>query len=353
MTGQCATSMPHPKEATAYPRAANQAHGPLIAAMITPTGPVIVAVALVVLASVALHGDLPGAPQPLREESTDHPAALMVVLAVLGGSLGTVAVAVIRRVREPRVVIAGSAGGGARAGRSRDGWARPSPRGLTITLVVITTGLLIAVLLTLTLLLLAPQAAQLGVAHAPPEGASNTASPGGTSGPPPARQPGENAANVLGYLGAGTVIFLLALTVGTLVASRRRRRLTTPRGVTDDHAEPSAEEPQPESLLRAAERGLAQIADVSRDPRTAIIACYVAMEHGLGVSAGTVAQEGDTPTDVLSRAVEHRGLPAGNATKLVELFAEARFSTHVMTENHRQAAQQALGLVLGELRSLT
>jgi len=33
------------------------------------------------------------------------------------------------------------------------------------------------------------------------------------------------------------------------------------------------------------------------------------------------------------------------------LFAEARFSTHVMNEGHREAAERALRLVLDELRS--
>jgi spore germination protein GerM len=105
-------------------------------------------------------------------------------------------------------------------------------------------------------------------------------------------------------------------------------------------------------LTRAAEIGLAEAGDLSREPREAIIACYAAMEHELENSPDVVPRESDTPTEVLARAVEHRALRADSATELVELFEEARFSPHVMTEQHREAAVRVLRLVLAELRSV-
>ena len=107
----------------------------------------------------------------------------------------------------------------------------------------------------------------------------------------------------------------------------------------------------PESLARAAERGLAEMADLGRDPREAIIACYAAMERELSNVPGAVPQEYDTPTEVLARAVERHALHADNAVRLVDLFAEARFSPHVMNEGHRDVAVGVLRLVLDELRS--
>jgi hypothetical protein len=47
--------------------------------------------------------------------------------------------------------------------------------------------------------------------------------------------------------------------------------------------------------------------------------------------------------------VDNRALRADSATELVELFEEARFSAHVMTEAHRDAAVQVLERVLAEL----
>ena len=104
-----------------------------------------------------------------------------------------------------------------------------------------------------------------------------------------------------------------------------------------------------ESLARAAEVGLAEMADLSREPREAIIACYAAMERELANVPGAIPQESDTPTEVLARAVEHHALQADNAGELVNLFEEARFSPHVMNEGHRQTAVRVLELVRDEI----
>jgi hypothetical protein len=54
---------------------------------------------------------------------------------------------------------------------------------------------------------------------------------------------------------------------------------------------------------------------------------------------------------VLARAVGNRTISTASAAALVDLFAEARFSRHTMTEDHRDEAEQALRAVLTELRS--
>ena len=90
--------------------------------------------------------------------------------------------------------------------------------------------------------------------------------------------------------------------------------------------------------------------DPDRDPREAIIACYLAMERELGKSPGTTPQDSDTPSEVLARAIHRQVLQAGHATRLVELFEEARFSPHVMDGGHRADAVAALQAVLVELR---
>jgi hypothetical protein len=108
--------------------------------------------------------------------------------------------------------------------------------------------------------------------------------------------------------------------------------------------------PGPEPLAVAAERGLAEVGDLTRGPREAIIACYAAMEKALASSPGAAPQDSDTPSEVLARALGNRALSTGSATTLVEVFAEARFSRHVMTEDHREVAERALRSVLDELR---
>ena len=122
--------------------------------------------------------------------------------------------------------------------------------------------------------------------------------------------------------------------------------------VAGDYFESPTPTPRSESLVRAAEVGLAEIGDLNREPREAIIACYAAMERELANVPGAAPQDFDTPTEVLVRAIERKALHADNATHLVNLFEEARFSPHVMNEGHRDVAVDALRLVLADLRSM-
>jgi Domain of unknown function (DUF4129) len=119
--------------------------------------------------------------------------------------------------------------------------------------------------------------------------------------------------------------------------------------VDGEGAAPAPEAPH--SLAVAAERGLAEMGDLSREPREAIIACYAAMEDAFANSPDAVPQDSDTPSEVLARAVDHDAIHAGTANELVDLFAEARFSPHVMNESHREVAVRALQMVLAELKS--
>lgn len=331
----------------------NQASGVPMPGIDKSTGRVVAVLGLLVLAAVALHGYLPGTQRAVHGQPPDNPAAQIVVIGMLGMSLGIVAIAVIVRVKGPRVVSASSASADATSNRARDGWGRPTRRALLIRLGVIVAGLLILVLLALIFLLLVPHVPQHGFGQAPSGTGPSTATPATSTGPPPPREPGDSGGIVLGYvIGAGSVIFLLMLAAGTLVVSRRRRRVAHTDATLDDRSEPASAAADSESLARAAERGLAEIGNVSAEPRKAIIACYVAMEHALANSPGTVPQDFDTPSEVLSRAVEHHALQTDSATQLVELFAEARFSPHVMNEKHREVAVHALQLVLAELRSV-
>jgi hypothetical protein len=148
------------------------------------------------------------------------------------------------------------------------------------------------------------------------------------------------------------LILMALIVVGTALASRRQRRGAKPNPIHTDVIEGPAAPGATESLARAAELGLAEIGDLSREPREAIIACYAAMERELTRVPGAVPQDCDTPTEVLARAVDRHALHADSATQLVELFEEARFSPHVMNEGHRDVAVGALRLVLTELRSV-
>ena len=181
--------------------------------------------------------------------------------------------------------------------------------------------------------------------------------PPATVSPPtgdPAQRPGshDNGAerDVLRYLIAGTVALLAMIVAGAVVARRRQVAAPAVAAPRRSWTAPSRPPPAP-SLVRAAESGLAEIEDPDHDPRQAIIACYAAMERALRRHPGAVPQDFDTPTEVLARAVEHHALHVGTATELVNLFEEARFSPHLMTEAHRRRAIEVLQLVLTDMRS--
>jgi len=231
----------------------------------------------------------------------------------------------------------------------RGAMGRPTWRFSLIALTVIIVWLLLVMMLT-----------RMGV-HAPGDQspAGSTVADSGT-GPPTAanpvpRQPDSPESpgpNVVGYLIPPMLILMTLVVVGTAIVSRRQRHAATAWAPDGELPEAPTHPGAAESLARAAEVGLAEIGDLTREPREAIIACYAAMERELTHVPGAAPLDCDTPSEVLARAVDRHALHAASATQLVELFEEARFSPHVMNEGHRDTAVEALRLVLAELRSM-
>ncbi|GFG72814.1 DUF4129 domain-containing protein [Mycobacterium botniense] len=312
-----------------------------------PTGRVVAVIVLLILGAAALHGYLPVSTR-IPPRQTAHSAALAFVIALLAGALAIVAISIVARLRDPRSVPPGTAGLSVMLGSPG---GRPSWRILLIGLGILVGWLVIVLLLTRSVALHGiAQSAQAPGATAPAP--VNTS---GTPSPSPTHNQHRTDGDVIGYLGASTVIFLLLLVGATVTAAyQRRQQQRGDTGAGDGHGElvvpPAA---RSETLLRAAELGLAEIGNLGREPREAIIACYAAMERELAKVPETVPQDFDTPTEVLARAVEHHALHAGNAAQLVSLFEEARFSAHVMSESHRELAVRVLRLVLAELRGVT
>jgi hypothetical protein len=214
----------------------------------------------------------------------------------------------------------------------------------------VVTGVAVLVVLLLLVWLLSQFIVLHGAGQSQPAPQSSAPTPANNTPRPPGPPDAGADRDVLRYLITSTVALLAMIVVGAVVAARRRRV-----GVQGMAAADPPQPPTPtgtsESLARAAESGLAEIADLSREPREAIIACYAAMERELAYFPGAVPQDFDTPTEVLARAVEHHALHVDNAAELVNLFEEARFSPHVMNEAHRESALRVLQLVLAELRS--
>ena len=310
------------------------------------TARAVAVVALLFVTACALRGYLPGIePVADRERPPSSPAALIVDLALLAGSVVIIGIAIISRLRNRQ------------ARRPAAGQLPASPGTLgrpTWRFSLIALGLLI-VWLVLVLVLM-----QMGVGSPgdqPPSALPTVPDPSSAPTPtnPVPRQPDspdDPGANIIGYFVPPMLILMALIVVGTAIASRRQRRVATTWPVAHDDPEAPAQPGAAESLARAAEVGLAEIGDLSREPREAIIACYAAMERELMHVPGAVPQDCDTPSEVLARAVDHHALSADSASQLVDLFEEARFSPHVMNEDHRDVAVDALRLVLADLRSM-
>jgi uncharacterized protein DUF4129 len=304
------------------------------------TGRVVAVIVLLIAIAASLRGYLPGVQQADQRRPPQSGASLLYVAALLSVSLVIVAVALISRLRDPRRVASSAA---PLSSRFSGGHGRPAWRVLMIGAVVLVAWLIAVWLLSRFVGphgIDQPQSAPQSGVPAPPNNVPR---------PPGSKDDDGTERDVLRYLIASTVALLVMIVAGELVVRRRRV------------AEPSIDMSSPisgpisavaaSSLVRAAESGLAEIEDPNHEPRQAIIACYAAMERELRHFPGAAPQDFDTPTEVLARAVDHHALHVDNAAELVNLFEEARFSPHVMTEEHRSRAFRVLHLVLADMRS--
>jgi hypothetical protein len=163
--------------------------------------------------------------------------------------------------------------------------------------------------------------------------------------PPPAGGGGGGAF----HFPVGTVLYalliaaLLAAVVLSIWWAARLRRAASP-AVPGDFVEDS------EGLRDAVESGRAALAGEIDDARAAIIACYLAMERSLA-DRGTARAAADTPDELLARAVQSGIVRGGAARRLTTLFYEARFSSHPLGADQRQAASRALDDLAAELRA--
>lgn len=298
--------------------------------------------ALVVLLVVALRspfGDR-GATQEERPQQGDE-ASLLGVVALLALSLLIVTLALVALLREPPRSKPSHSYELPGIGRLR---VRPSWRLVVIVISSVLTWLVMVALL-----------AQVRLGQTDPGSRQSTPlpdRPGVYPRPsPPPTDPTVGGEAAWRYLTAGSVALVLLIVAGAILL-RMRARVPAPSVAIHDVAGtdvPAA--PESGSLAVAAELGLAAVGDLNREPREAIIACYAAMERALADAPEAAPQDSDTASEVLERAVRMGVIHAEGGTELVKLFAEARFSTHVMIEAHREAAERALRLVLAELRN--
>lgn len=307
---------------------------------------VLVPAALVFLCAVALRGSLPGGRGSVSDPAERGPSdtvSLVIAAALLAVSMAILFVATKAWMRRRTARLPGS---------DQPLWIRSGVRISVWRIALTAAGGVIAFAVLIWLL------ARVGVQEAPvPDpGAPATDAPpspplGESREPRKPRKPGNSSLAVLVMYVASAAFLVLMFAWVTIAHWARRERSTSAPARGGGHS--AAAGPGADSLMRAAEVGLAEVGDLTHEPRKAIIACYAAMERELARFPGVAPQDFDTASEVLARAVEHDAVRPDSATPLVDLFEEARFSRHVMDEGDRQSAVSALRRVLADLKAPT
>lgn len=88
--------------------------------------------------------------------------------------------------------------------------------------------------------------------------------------------------------------------------------------------------------------------DTVTDPREVVIACYARMER-VFADAGSARRPDEAPLELLARVLAEQYVPADDVRRLTALFNEARFSTHAVTEDMRDAARRSLRSIADSL----
>jgi hypothetical protein len=128
-----------------------------------------------------------------------------------------------------------------------------------------------------------------------------------------------------------------------------RNTLTVRRGTLPVDGGPATPlRPKSDEVVAALDAGLAELSDADSDPRRAVIACWVRLEH-TAADAGTPRQIGDSPTDLVLRLLNAHRVDRRVLDGFAGLYREARYATHVVDESMRAQAQSALRQLRAEL----
>lgn len=212
----------------------------------------------------------------------------------------------------------------------------------------------VLVLLFVTSLAATRSAPQLDQIHpdateTPPPPLLPTTAPRVTTG---AQQPSGAPEGLPGWVGTAALVLLaiagvvvLTLLIWALVRDQARRRARRAGKRTAQHRE------QPrtaEELVAALDAGLEELSDTDRDPRRAVIACWVRLEQA-AAAAGTPRHPGDTPTDLVGRLLAEQQVDSRVLAALLEVYRQARYATHTVDDQMRRQARSALERLRADL----
>ncbi|MDH6126378.1 DUF4129 domain-containing protein [Kitasatospora sp. GP82] len=242
--------------------------------------------------------------------------------------------------------LAGAARFAARYREAADRLVGPSPRAerLRSAAAVLLTGGAFAVPLLMFVFYSQTSTGPLPEVDPPPPSQSPSPNPGQPIQqvvPMPGESP-QRSEPASSFAHFGVAALVVVAVVGAVLVWLRMRSARRRPAVTASSDTATAEE----ALAEAVESGLRALR--GDDARTAVIACYAAMERSLGAS-GVTRRISDSPTDLLERAVADGAVPGVHARALTGLFREARYSSHPMDDTQVQKARAALDAIAARL----
>lgn len=193
---------------------------------------------------------------------------------------------------------------------------------------------------------------------------STTGSDDGRAGVDGEEQPAEERAapeddapvnGGAGALGGLLFLTLVVLASALVVVAVLRLRVVRRRGRLSRRAGPRAgalpspgEAPADEgdALTTALDEGARTVGEGA--PRNAIVRAWLRLEEGI-VSERFARRASDTPTELVTRALSAYRLDEEAIHRLAELYEEARFSAHPVTEAHRREAGRCLHRLLASV----
>ena len=138
------------------------------------------------------------------------------------------------------------------------------------------------------------------------------------------------SSQILGVVLTGIlVLVMVGMSTGMFVLYRRER--------------PAPAGPD-EALLEELENAISEL-EKTDDPRRAVIACFARMR----VLAGTPPS--DTADESLARLLDEHDVSRSSASRLTDLFQQAKFSTHEIDDAMRSEAVDALQTVRSEIEA--
>ncbi|MFF0309776.1 DUF4129 domain-containing protein [Streptosporangium sp. NPDC004379] len=143
-------------------------------------------------------------------------------------------------------------------------------------------------------------------------------------------------------LGAAFAAVLLV----SFLRALNRLEYGSPKAAQDREEPPAATGGEIRAALRA---GLADL-DAGGDPRRAVIACWLRLEHA-AAGAGTPRMAADTPAELVARLLAGHRVGGPALDRLAAAYRRARYAPHEVTVSLRAEARAALAEVDAELAS--